>query len=368
MKTHKLAGSICALLLTVLGASSAVAQTSTASILFMREFDQPGNSNAYGIRLGRVQPSGEGVAWLTPLIYGVSFHGDGWSPQGAAVVYERSPLGRGTSQLYVVNRQGGNVRQITTGPTDNTRASWGPNGIIAFVNRDNEIDDTTSRDCLATVRPDGTQQHIVFCPPRPPGAENSTYVVMSEPQWSADGKCVYVVTGTDDGNAQPRKWFSDAYRVNVATGTAVRLTRQVFTEAINVRRPLAIAPDGMHGVYGGDPMQAIDFATDTLRPLSTRGDLPVYSQDGRKIAFARQNSKGFRRTYVMKADGSDVRPALANPAPATEYVPSDWSFDGTRVLVDAFGGIESAMIIDLRTKTATPLIQGYVDVGAWFHR
>jgi hypothetical protein len=237
MKTHKLAGSICALLLTVLGASSAVAQTSTASILFMREFDQPGNSNAYGIRLGRVQPSGEGVAWLTPLIYGVSFHGDGWSPQGAAVVYERSPLGRGTSQLYVVNRQGGNVRQITTGPTDNTRASWGPNGIIAFVNRDNEIDDTTSRDCLATVRPDGTQQHIVFCPPRPPGAENSTYVVMSEPQWSADGKCVYVVTGTDDGNAQPRKWFSDAYRVNVATGTAVRLTRQVFTEAINVRRP-----------------------------------------------------------------------------------------------------------------------------------
>ena len=364
MKTRQLTASICALLLSALSASSVVAQTSTASILFIRGVTQPGGDD-YGIRLGRVQPSGEGVAWLTPLIYGVLFHGGGWSPAGSAVVYERS--GEGASQLYVVNRQGGNMRQITTGPNSNTAASWGPNGIIAFINRDNEIDEITSRDCLGTVRPDGTQQHIVFCPPRPPGAENSRYVVLSQPQWSADGKCVYVVAGSSEGSLEPRMWFSDAYRVNVATGTAVRLTRQVFTGALFVRYPLAISPDGTRGVYGGNPMHTIDFATNTLRPLSTSGDDPVFSKDGRKVAFDRENSNGRRRVYVMNADGSHIRRALANPEPGSEYVPVDWSFDSTRVLVNQFLGSEGVQIIDLRTHTARPVINDTVEDGAWFH-
>lgn len=368
MKTHKLAGPICALLLTALGASSAVAQTSTASILFTRIVNQPGEEDSYGIRLGRVQPSGEGMTWLTPRIYGVWFHGGGWSPGGSAVVYERSNPGGASSQLYVINRQGGNLRQITTGPGGNSDGSWGPNGIIAFINGNNEIDEIASRDCLGTVRPDGTQQRIVFCPSRPPGAEHSRYVALSQPQWSADGKSVYVVAGSSEGSLEPHMWFSDVYRVNVATGTAARLARQAFTGRLLEEFPLTIAPDGTHGVYAGDPMQAIDFATNTLRPLSTRGDHPVYSRDGRKIAFGRENSEGRWRLYVMKADGSNVRPAMANPDPGSEYLPFDWSFDGTRVLVNTYLGDDSVLIVDLRTKTAKPVIRGNVEDRAWFHR
>jgi len=367
MKKHKLAGPICALLLTALGASPAVAQTNTASILFIRAVNPPGPGNS-GLRLGRVQPSGEGVAWLTPFVSGVEFHGGGWSPGGAAVVYVRSASDGSPSQLHVVNRQGGNERQITTGPGGNGKASWGPNGIIAFVNANNELDEITSRDCLGTVRPDGTQQHIVFCPPHPPGTENSRYIVLSQPQWTPNGNSVLVEAGSSEGSLEPRMWFSDVYRVNVTTGTAVRVGRQVFSGDLFVRYTLAIAPDGTHGVYGGNPMHTIDFATNTLRPISTSGDDPVFSKDGRKVAFDKENSHGLRRVYVMNADGSNIRPALANPERGSEYVPDDWSFDGTRVLVNQFLGSTGVQIIDLRTNTARPVINDTVEDRAWFHR
>lgn len=358
MKPHKLAGSICALALTALGASSVAAQNSTASILFTRYAYQPAD-DTWGVVFGRVQPSGEGVVRLAPLIYGVEYRDPAWSPAGAAVVYTASQASGPPSRLYVVNRQGGNMRRITSGPGMHRAASWGPNGIIAFITDDNQ----PLHFCLGTVRPDGTQQRILFCPPRPSGATRD-YMLLSRPQWSANGNSVYVVADTDEG-VDGNRSFSDTYRVSVSTGAVVKLTGRVIAGSI---RHLAIAPDGSHGVYEGGPMQAIDFATDTLRPLSTYGSDLLYSKDGRKIAFTQSNADGRVRIYVMNADGSHVRPIQANADPDADYYPFDWSYDGTRVLVTKYNGEnQDVQIIGLRSKTATQVIRGFTGLGAWFH-
>src|SRR5690349_18558123 len=113
MKNHKLAGSICALLLTALGASSAAAQTSTSEILFARTVYRA-YDNAHGSALYRINTSGTGLAQLVPVTYGNDIVNGSWSPSGAAVAYEVQQPGL-FLQLYVVDRQGGAPHRITTG-------------------------------------------------------------------------------------------------------------------------------------------------------------------------------------------------------------------------------------------------------------
>lgn len=359
MKTNKLAGSICVLLLTALGASPAAAQTANASILFTRTITRA-IDGAHGTALYRVQPSGTNVALLTPVSYGFDVLANSWSPSGASVVYELAKQGpqpnqHTETQLYVVDRQGGSPRQITTGTGFYEQPSWGPNGIIAFA----------FQQCLGTVRADGTQQHIVFCPPHPPGTRGSIQVSIAG--WTPSGNGVLIEAAGDEGGLEPSMWYSSVYRVNVSTGSAVKLASQVFNNSYG--RELAISPDRQHGVYAGNPMLALDFASNTLTPLSTNGQDPVYSPDGAKIAFVRTDTTSpHARIYLMRADGSNVHlaPAQTNPDVAIVSI-ADWSYDGTRLLFDQVGNNHWVRMIDLRTRTARNVTDGVAYRHAWFH-
>ncbi|MGN2250485.1 hypothetical protein ACFWZ1_10475 [Frateuria sp. GZRe14] len=361
MKNHKLAGSICALLLTALGVSTAAAQTATASILVTRpiyRFD-----GAHGSQLYRVDPSGQNLTTLVPVTYGVDFENPSWSPGGSSVVFEavaRETNGTYSgSQLYVVNRQGGSPRQLTTGDGQHSHPLWGPNGVIAFV--------TTKGhgQCLATVRGDGTDQHIVFCPPGEQGESWSIWVTLS--RWTASGNGILLVASAPEGGLEPEKSYSDAWRVNVSTGAAVKLTAQVFDDN---EGDLVIAPDGKHGVFGGGQMYAIDFTTNTLTPLSTYGTSLVYSPDGSKIAFLHyEPSIETSRIYIMRADGSNIHLAPAQTTNPDVYNPSisDWSADGSRLLFNQVGNNQWVRMIDLRNKTARNVTNGVAAERAWFH-
>lgn len=360
MKNHKLAGSICTLLLTALGATSAAAQTSSpVSILFNRTLYRA-IDGTHGSALYRVKPSGLNMALLVPVTYGVDLHGDGWSPSGAAALYETNQ----PSQLYVVDRQGANARPITTGSGVHTLASWGPSGLIAYVTSDNG----PYVQCLGTVRADGTNQHIVFCPPREAGMARSIY--LAKPRWSANGATVLVEAHADEGGLEPDDWYSNVYRVNVSTGAAVKVAGQVFIGVGDGPLELAIAPDGKHGVYSGNPMYAVDFTTNTRRALSTYGSDLRYSPDGSRIAFLKAPfvAPYYSNVYVMNADGSHVHKALAETNPNVTYVSiADWSFDSTRLLVNQVGDDRWLQIIDLRSHTAANVTKGTADRDAWFH-
>jgi Tol biopolymer transport system component len=360
MKNHKLAGSICALLLTALGASTAAAQTSTSEILFARTAYRA-YDDTHGSALYRVNSSGTGAAQLASVTYGSDYVHGSWSPSGAAVVYEVDQQGdnRGSyvsAQLYVVDRQGGSLQQITTGTSAHQNPLWAPNsGIIAYE----------EKGCLATIRANGSSQHIVFCAPRDPDMGSSPRIQLL--RWTASGTSVLVVAGANEGGLDPQMWYSDVYRVNVSTGLATKLTQQAFTSG---GFELAIAPDGTHGVYGGNPMQLIDFATNTLTPLPTSGGTHMmYSPDGTKIAFLKRDTTSpyAQNVYVMNADGSHVR-ELTQSTPYKTYLSiAGWSRNSTRVLANLAGNDWWMRLIDVQDKTTVNVARGTALVGAWLH-
>lgn len=342
---------ILAFAAATLAAPVASAQTH-ASILFTRT-NHRAVDNSTDTILYRVKPSGDNVVQLTPMTFHVDYGAGRWSPGGGSIVYERAEQSPGTDwQLFVVNRQGGSPRQITTGPGKHTQAAWGPNATIAYITNE------TGKNCLGAVRADGTQQRIVFCPSREP--YHRGYNGMSTPQWTPGGKSVFVEVG-DYGPGLDPEWFSRIFRVNVTTGAVTKLTEQMFGDPQYV----TISSDGTHAVYADDegdivPMRRVDLATGSSTTLTT-GTMPRFSKDGRKIAFIRDE-----HVWLMRADGTNVREAIADPGPNARYRFADWSSDGKRILVDKIANDRFLQIVYLPSGSARTVTKGTAEAGAWF--
>jgi Tol biopolymer transport system component len=330
----------------------AVQAASTSSILFSRTHAAPDGSSYTS--LYRVKPSGQNIVPLTSAQSGINYPSGDWSPSGSAVVYERlrndSP---NRSQLFVVDRQGGAPLRITSGSYRHQQPSWGPGGVIAYVS-----DRGNHNLCLATVHADGQGQRDLFCPnifDRP-----TEPMTLSTPQWTPSGKSVVFEAAAyqDDLDGD---WVSHVYRVNVTTGAVVQLTRQHRTED----SILVVAPDAKQGIYfdhlANYPMSRVDFATGTQTAL-VYGQSPHYSRDGSKIAFDYQG-----RTFVMNADGSDMHAAIAAPSANAAYAVADWSWDGTRLLVNKVGDNRRMQIVDLATGATSTVTDGTAAQSGWYH-
>jgi TolB protein len=74
-----------------------------------------------------------------------------WSPKGDAIIYT---VRQGTHNLWAVNPDGSNPRRLTAGPADNQGATWAPNGRhIAFQSN------RTGRWQIFTMLADGSEQN-----------------------------------------------------------------------------------------------------------------------------------------------------------------------------------------------------------------
>ncbi|SEI38086.1 hypothetical protein [Frateuria terrea] len=361
MKNQKLAGAACAILLVALSAPSAFAQNaSSASILFtrtnMRPIDNTSNTVLY-----RVSPSGGTAVPMTPSTIHVDYRDGSWSPGGISLVYEKAPQATfGQTQLFVVDRQGGLARQITTGTGLHTQPSWGPGAAITFVTMRN------GDACLGAVRADGANQRILFCPPqrtdlRTPGS-------MSTPQWTADGNHV-LIEASAWGKGLESDWYSRVWKVNISTGAAEKITEQAFGGA----QHLTIAPDGRHGFYP-EARTLIDFQTGTRTTIPVEGQRALYSKDGTRIAFV-QSVRGSDPTaglaygaiFIMGANGNNIHPAITVPDPDALYAIADWSKDSSKLLVIKLADLHKLQIVNLATGTATNVVEnGVADKGAWY--
>ena len=123
--------------------------------------------NADGTGLVRLSPN-----WLT------GFQGlPSWSPDGTRIAFLRTLKGfRGqpSHQIYVMNADGTNITQITSGNQLSVAPAWSPDGTtIAFVRRPRPI----TNGHIALMNPDGTGFREITSGPD----------FDFRPQWSPDG-------------------------------------------------------------------------------------------------------------------------------------------------------------------------------------
>jgi Tol biopolymer transport system component len=307
--------------------ASATCAAQASRIVFERSILNS-NGTLNSATLYRVNANGTGFMQLRPMTPGVYRAGGVWSPHGTYIVYVRGTTATTHDDLYVMTATGANPRRITTGSADHFAPAWRPDGgWIAYIAQG------ATGACLGLVRPDGTGQHNVFCPPGPAFIDRA-------PLWSADGTRIFLSTSFIGSGLEP-PLFVRAYRVNPATGASTLLIA-LTTDSFHTRQ-IFFAPGGTHGLlasgWSDEPIDAVDFATDMVTPLTT-GYAPVYSHDGSRFAYTKFGFTGaptfysFHHVWVMAANGSsdhEVTPALVNEL---EYVAVDWSLDDTRLLVN----------------------------------
>jgi len=177
----------------------------------------------------------------------------------------------GNHDIYIMNADGSDQRQLTTSPDQDGWPNWSPDGKqMAFQSNRSGALNIYLMDVLGGSRVDDSKaQRLTNSPP----GRGSW-----EPAWSPDGK-----------------WI--AYSAQQTSGSDIFLTN----------------PDGT-GRQRLTDNKAIDGA-------------PAWSPDGKQIAFF-SDRDGNWEIYVMNADGSNVRRLTHHPG--QDHSPA-WSPDGARI-------------------------------------
>jgi serine/threonine-protein kinase len=217
-----------------------------------------------------------------------------WSPDGRTVAFH-SYLD-GDEEVYVMDADGSNLRKLTNNFVNDREPTWSPDGWqIAFWSDSNGTWD------IFVMNADGSERRRL----------TTAFADDFDPHWSPDGQSI-VFASNRSGN-------DDIYMVNVATGAEQQLTEH----PANDRYP-AWSPDGEQIVFmsertGNGEIYLMNADGRNQRNLTehpTWDTQPHWSPDGRFIAFT-ANRDDNDEIYVMDADGRNPRRLTNSPA-------SDW--------------------------------------------
>ncbi len=216
-----------------------------------------------------------------------------WSPDGRAIAFVRHPADGRSSEVYVMKADGSGQRRLASDATGGNPA-WSPDGRrIAFVSRhagNLEME-------IYVMNADGSRQRRL----------TRNAVRDSDPVWSPDGRRITFVSN----------W--QVYVMNADGSGKQRLTRNGGQNVAPAWSPdgRKIAAERRTGRVKYGPCsgcgRALSFEVYVMnadgsmpRRLTRRGAQPLWSPDGRRIAFVSERD-GNAEIYVMNADGSGQR-------------------------------------------------------------
>jgi Tol biopolymer transport system component len=221
-------------------------------------------------------------------------------------------------EIYVMDPDGKNQRNITNSPASETRPAFSPDGKkIAFL-RDFKG--------IFVMNPDGSGQTQIL-----DGASAGFSSITSFPDWSPDGKKIVfngIPKGSPDG--------ADIYVINADGSGLTRLT----TDPADDSSP-CWSPDGTkiafstirdrvpnevnYEIY----VMNADGSNQTRITNNTKFDhSPAFSPDGTRITFTSRRDDNFE-IYIMNADGSNQTRLTNNPEQDSD---AKWSPDGTKIV------------------------------------
>ena len=214
-------------------------------------------------------------------------------------------------EIYVMDADGGNQRNLTNNPADDRSPSWSPDGkhIVFMSNRDGHAKHGWLTYEIYVMDADGGNLRNVTKHP-----DND-----SHPVWSPDGK--HIVFGR----------HGDIYVMD-ANGD----NQHKLTDNPNGDQDPSWSPDSKQIVFvsnraGNLEIFVIDADGTNQRNLTNNERVdedPVWSPDGKRIAFTSWRNGGDRDIYVMDADGGNQQNLTKHPDADWHPV---WSPDGKRI-------------------------------------
>lgn len=216
-----------------------------------------------------------------------------WSPDGNKLVYTSLQKNRNRWELRVQDLEGGTVPISLSGSYISSPA-FGPNGqMLAFSARtENSLDSD-----IFVSRTDGS------------GARNLTNTrgIDTSPTWSPTGTQIAFIS---DRSGSPQVWVMDSDGSNV---------RRLVVEGGHCDSP-DWSPDGRHILYSWQaPRQwdhdvyIVEVATGRVNQLSTgmgSSESPHWSPDGRHIVFQSTRS-GTKQVFIMNVNGDNLKQVTA---------------------------------------------------------
>ena len=370
MNTHPFRRAAAAAVVATVSAASALsvqAATPTGKIVFSRSTQTP-TTTLRSRSLWMLDVSTGQVRALTTQTDSVYDMSATWSPDGRTLVFER-----GTDRVREGQRHTLQVMSTTTNQRPHalihglgqfSKPAYGPGNRIAFVSM------SAAGQCVSIVDATGRNRRDLFCVPSP--------AAFAQPKWSSDGTRLFVGAGYAEGRLEP-VWHAQAYRIDVATGSAKLLSDIVMETQLD----LTISPDGTRGIYAdivANDMTLVDFRNGAATTLPRRGHAPLFSPDGRRIAFTGEiyevgpNTRYYEPLYVMNADGTGVRRITDSRVADHAYTAAQWSRDNVHVLVNRRTYTDDSLtqpifalrMIDANTRVLQNLPSGYAENGAWY--
>ena len=233
------------------------------------------------------------------------------SADGRYLVFGSQRAGGENGLLYIMNVDGSNVRQLTKADPGQTVTDeypdWSPDGQrIAFQHTTKQGDGAPESDLWLVGVYDETLRQLT----NTPGDWDST------PSFSADGKSILFESNRNGGDFE-------LYRLRL---DGMQLTR--LTESKGIETEAKESPDGKQIAFASERDGDFDIYLmnsdgSDPRQLTANGAAdrcPQWSPDGKHISFI-SDRDGNLEIYMMNADGGDQH-RLTN-SPGSDEVP-DW--------------------------------------------